>query len=78
MPTDRFEVLYGTPHGIDLVALAKAYGTTAKPSEDVSGDVAAALRAGGVHVLVVASDREGNRALHTRLNDAVATAVAPA
>jgi 2-succinyl-5-enolpyruvyl-6-hydroxy-3-cyclohexene-1-carboxylate synthase len=74
---DRFEQLFGTPHGLDLVALARSYGVTAV---DVEGDVEPAVRdalvAGGVHVLVAKTDRAANRAVHQRLNEAVAEAVA--
>jgi 2-succinyl-5-enolpyruvyl-6-hydroxy-3-cyclohexene-1-carboxylate synthase len=72
-----FECIYGTPHGLDLVALATAYGVSARAATDVDGAVRAALDAGGVHVLVVRTDRTANTDLHRRLNAAVATAVTP-
>jgi 2-succinyl-5-enolpyruvyl-6-hydroxy-3-cyclohexene-1-carboxylate synthase len=72
---DRFEQLFGTPHGLDLVALASAYGVTARAVDDVGPAVAEAVRAGGVHVLVATTDRAANRDLHRLLNQAVATAL---
>ncbi len=72
----RFESLYGTPHGVDLVALARAHGATADRVDDVGGALAAALAAGGVHVLVVRTDRRANVDVHRMVNDAVASAVA--
>jgi 2-succinyl-5-enolpyruvyl-6-hydroxy-3-cyclohexene-1-carboxylate synthase len=74
---DRFEQLYGTPHGLDLVALARAYGVHASTTEDVEADVATALSAGGVHVLVARSDRADAVQVHARLHAAVAGAVTP-
>ena len=72
---DRFEQLYGTPHGLDLVALATAYGVSARPVEDVPAAVAEAVTAGGVQVLVVRTQRDANRELHGRLNASIAAAL---
>ncbi|HEX5366488.1 MAG TPA: 2-succinyl-5-enolpyruvyl-6-hydroxy-3-cyclohexene-1-carboxylic-acid synthase [Acidimicrobiales bacterium] len=75
---DRFEVLFGTPHGLDLVAVAAAHGVPARrlgPGDDVAGAVAAAAGAGGVHVLVVPTDREANVDAHRAVDEAVAAAV---
>jgi 2-succinyl-5-enolpyruvyl-6-hydroxy-3-cyclohexene-1-carboxylate synthase len=75
----RFETLFGTPHGLDLVALASAYGIDARrlgpPGDDVAASVAAASAKGGVRVLVVATDRQANTEAHRRIDDAVAAAV---
>jgi len=76
VPPDRFELLYGTPHGLDLVALAAAHGVTSRLVTDVGPALAAALAAGGVHVLVVRTDRAANVEVHRRLNGAVAEAIA--
>lgn len=73
---DVFEQLYGTPHGLDLVALAAAYGVPAEAIDDVGAAVGEALSAGGVQVLVVRTDRADNLVLHQRLNAAVASALA--
>ena len=54
---ERFEQLYGTPHGLDLVALASSYGVTASEVDDVEAAARAAVEAGGVHVLVARTDR---------------------
>jgi 2-succinyl-5-enolpyruvyl-6-hydroxy-3-cyclohexene-1-carboxylate synthase len=75
---DRFEALFGTPHGLDLVALASGYGVSARRlarGEDVAGAVAAAASAGGVHVLVVDTDRKANVEVHRRLDETAASAV---
>jgi 2-succinyl-5-enolpyruvyl-6-hydroxy-3-cyclohexene-1-carboxylate synthase len=71
-----FELLYGTPHGLDLVALAMAYGVEAVAvAGDVDGAVRDAVARGGVQVLVVRTDRQANVDLHRRINAAVADAV---
>jgi 2-succinyl-5-enolpyruvyl-6-hydroxy-3-cyclohexene-1-carboxylate synthase len=75
---ERFEALFGTPHGLDVVALAAAYGVDARrlaPGEDVAGAVAEAAAKGGVHVLVVGTDRRTNVDVHHRIDEAVAVAV---
>lgn len=73
-----FERLYGTPHGLDLVALAAAYRVTAAAVDDPGPAVAAAVRAGGIHVLVVRGDRASNAEVHRHLNAAVEVAIASA
>ncbi len=74
---DVFEQLFGTPHGVDVVAMAEAYGVPATATDDVGRAVADALSTGGVHVVVARTDRAENLALHRRLNAAVAAALAP-
>ncbi|WP_298991035.1 2-succinyl-5-enolpyruvyl-6-hydroxy-3-cyclohexene-1-carboxylic-acid synthase [uncultured Pseudokineococcus sp.] len=74
------ERLFGTPPGVDLVALARGLGAGARRVEDLA-DLRAALRAPapadgpGLQVLVVPADRAGLRALHARLRAAVTTAL---
>jgi 2-succinyl-5-enolpyruvyl-6-hydroxy-3-cyclohexene-1-carboxylate synthase len=76
VPDARFERLFGTPHGLDLVALASALGAEARPvTGDLAGDVTSALDKGGVHVLVVRTERAANVEAHRVLDDAVAAAV---
>lgn len=77
LPEGRFEQLFGTPHGLDLVAVAAAHGASARSVDgDLEDAVRDAVRAGGVQVLVVRTDRRANRDLHARINDAVGRAVA--
>ncbi|HEX6417485.1 MAG TPA: 2-succinyl-5-enolpyruvyl-6-hydroxy-3-cyclohexene-1-carboxylic-acid synthase [Acidimicrobiales bacterium] len=74
----QFEHLFGTPHGLDLMALASAHGVTAQrlaPAGEVEGTVAAAAAEGGVRVLVVPTDRTANVEAHRRIDGAVAAAV---
>ncbi|HET6948828.1 MAG TPA: hypothetical protein VFI47_00530, partial [Acidimicrobiales bacterium] len=78
LPTDRFEALFGTPHGLDLVALATAYGADARrldAAADVGAEVAGAVAKGGVQVLVVPTDRAANTVAHQVVDGAVAAAV---
>jgi 2-succinyl-5-enolpyruvyl-6-hydroxy-3-cyclohexene-1-carboxylate synthase len=75
---ERFETLFGTPHGLDLVALASAYGVDARrltPGEDVAAAVTRAVADRGVRVLVVPTDRAANVAVHRCLDEAMAAAV---
>ena len=75
---ERFELLFGTPHGVDLTALAIAHGLPvmeAMDDESVEVAVRAALTAGGVHVVLARTDRAANVALHEQLHAATATAI---
>jgi 2-succinyl-5-enolpyruvyl-6-hydroxy-3-cyclohexene-1-carboxylate synthase len=76
LPPARFERYWGTPHGIDLVALAAAYGVPAERITDRPGlDRFLARPGSGARVAVVASDRRANVAAHDRIHAAVAEAV---
>ena len=74
---DSFERYWGTPHGLDPVALAAAYGVEAGRIEDRAGLDRFLARAGepGVRVGVVASRRDANVSDHDRLNAAVQAAI---
>ena len=71
----EFETLFGTPHGVDLVAVARAHGVTAERVADL-GALKDAIAAGETRVLVVPVDRatsvEQHRALWAAVGDAVA------
>jgi 2-succinyl-5-enolpyruvyl-6-hydroxy-3-cyclohexene-1-carboxylate synthase len=78
VPAERFEALFGTPHGLDLVAVAAAFGVDARAlgrDDDVGAAVREATAKGGVHVLVARTDRAGNVEVHARIDGAVAAAV---
>ncbi len=75
---ERFEQLFGTPHGTDVVAVAGAFGVPAERVSTRAGLQAAlsgaALR-GGTRVVVVPTDRAQNVAEHRRLQAVVRAAV---
>jgi 2-succinyl-5-enolpyruvyl-6-hydroxy-3-cyclohexene-1-carboxylate synthase len=76
----RFEQLFGTPHGVDPAAIAAAHGVTVtrvESQDEVAGAVSSAAAKGGVHAVIVKTDRDANVAIHRDLNAAVATALAP-
>jgi 2-succinyl-5-enolpyruvyl-6-hydroxy-3-cyclohexene-1-carboxylate synthase len=70
-----FEQVFGTPHGLDLAALAASYGVAARTVTDLPLAMAEAHVAGGVLVLVVRTDRRANVEVHERLHRAVAEAI---
>lgn len=75
---DRFEKLFGTPHGVDLAQLVAAHDLffrTIDDAADVGPAAVSALADGGVHVLRVVTDRATNVAVHERLYAAVAEAM---
>ena len=78
---ERFEQLFGTPHGVDLPTVAHAHGLPvmeALDDEAVGAAVTAALSAGGVHLVVTRTDRAANLVLHDRLHAATAAEVGAA
>ncbi len=79
LDTGTFETLFGTPHGVDLCALAGVHGVPAErvsTRAGVQAAVAGALTRGGPRLVVVESDRELNVVLHRELHLAVAAALA--
>ena len=78
LPGDLFEPLFGTPHGLDLMALAAAARVPARVVEkaaDLVPALDAALAGGGSELVLVRSDRAANLARHRALAEAVAVAV---
>jgi 2-succinyl-5-enolpyruvyl-6-hydroxy-3-cyclohexene-1-carboxylate synthase len=78
LPGELFEPLFGTPHGLDLAALAAAARVPSRPVEkaaDLVPALEAALAGGGTQLLLVRSDRATNLARHRALTQAVADAV---
>ncbi|HSK36139.1 MAG TPA: thiamine pyrophosphate-dependent enzyme, partial [Actinomycetota bacterium] len=78
LPGDLFEPLFGTPHGLDLTALAAAARVPSRVVEkaaDLVPALDAALAGNGTQLVVVRSDRAANLARHRALTEAVAVAV---
>lgn len=75
LPAGRFEQLFGTPHGTDLVALAQAHGLGAVDASDEAG-LRVAVDDPQVTLVRVRTTRTDNVAVHARLNAAVAAAIA--
>ena len=72
LSTERFEQLFGTPHGTDIEGLAAAHGV---PAQTVSGveELVTAVQLPGPSVTRVVTDRIENVRLHELLNRAVAS-----
>ena len=78
LPSELFEPLFGTPHGLDLTALAAAARVPATVVEKAAGLVPAldaALAGGGTRLVVVRGERAANLARHRAVTEAVAAAV---
>jgi 2-succinyl-5-enolpyruvyl-6-hydroxy-3-cyclohexene-1-carboxylate synthase len=74
LPGERFETLFGTPHGTDVVALARAHGVDAT-TVTTAAELIARVREPGPSVTRVATDRPENVRVHAALNAAVAAAL---
>jgi 2-succinyl-5-enolpyruvyl-6-hydroxy-3-cyclohexene-1-carboxylate synthase len=78
LPGDRFERLFGTPHGVDLAALASAHGlpvTEVTSMPDLERTISSSVAGGGVQVVVVRTDRDANVQVHEELIARVAAAL---
>ena len=83
LEAERFEQLFGTPHGVDLVGLCRSHGIEATVVDAASATgVASAIRDWSHHsdgaatrVVVVRSDRGRNVEHHRAINDAVRAAL---
>jgi 2-succinyl-5-enolpyruvyl-6-hydroxy-3-cyclohexene-1-carboxylate synthase len=74
LPAERFELLFGTPHGTDIVEVARALGLRAYLAE-TANELAAAFDEPDTCVVRVASDRRDNVEVHAALNAAVVDAL---
>jgi 2-succinyl-5-enolpyruvyl-6-hydroxy-3-cyclohexene-1-carboxylate synthase len=75
---ERYELLFGTPHDVDLAALAAVHGLPARTvhdADELAPAIGAAVAAPGAQVVVVRTDRDANIAVHRALNAAVADAL---
>jgi 2-succinyl-5-enolpyruvyl-6-hydroxy-3-cyclohexene-1-carboxylate synthase len=79
VPAEQFERLWGTPHGLDLLALAAAYGASCRDltgADDLDALLTVIGSGRGVRVARYRSDRATNVKIHDLLHAAVADAVA--
>jgi 2-succinyl-5-enolpyruvyl-6-hydroxy-3-cyclohexene-1-carboxylate synthase len=72
---DRFEQLFGTPHGTDVVELASAHGIDAA-TVSTTDELSARIAVAGSSVTRVVTDREQNVRDHETIQRAVAAALA--
>jgi 2-succinyl-5-enolpyruvyl-6-hydroxy-3-cyclohexene-1-carboxylate synthase len=74
---EHFEALFGTPHGLDIGAVARAFGAQHEviDSRTVAAAVGASLGLPGLRILQVNSERQRNVALHRDLQATVADAL---
>jgi len=78
LDANRFEQLFGTPHGVDLLKIAAAHQIPAErvtTRTGVQAAIAGALTRGGPRIIVVPTNREQNLAVHQELNAAVEGAI---
>lgn len=76
LPAARFEQLFGTPHGADLVALAAAHRLPAA-TVTAADELQVWLDRPGPWLVRVPSTRDANVVEHRRINDAVVAAMSP-
>ncbi len=74
LPAERFEQLFGTPHGTDLAALAAANGVPVRVATDRAA-FAVAVSEPGTRLVLIRSDRLANVAVHEAVHAAVGEAL---
>ena len=74
LSAERFEQLFGTPHGTDIVALAAAHRLDSA-TVDTAAALAERLAISGPSVTRVVTDRAANVEIHAAINRAVAQAI---
>ncbi|HMF03225.1 MAG TPA: 2-succinyl-5-enolpyruvyl-6-hydroxy-3-cyclohexene-1-carboxylic-acid synthase [Acidimicrobiia bacterium] len=75
---EHFELLFGTPHGVDLAALAAMHGLPVdriEKASDVVPAVDASIASGGVRCVIVPTERADNVARHREAWAAVGAAL---
>lgn len=73
---DRFEALFGTPHGHSLVRIAEAFGLRSRTVATEADLRAAVAEDDGPLLVEVMTDRAENVAVHTRLRETAKAALA--
>jgi 2-succinyl-5-enolpyruvyl-6-hydroxy-3-cyclohexene-1-carboxylate synthase len=72
LAAERFEQLFGTPHGVDVAALAAAHGVPATGWEVLDEALAGGQ---GVRLVLVRTERAANVAVHDDINRAISAAL---
>jgi len=75
---EHFEQLFGTPHGLQFDSAAALYGASYRKVDSVSSlrdAVAACIKADGLHIVEIRTDRARNVQLHREVWERVAAAV---
>jgi 2-succinyl-5-enolpyruvyl-6-hydroxy-3-cyclohexene-1-carboxylate synthase len=78
LATDRFEQLFGTPHGVRPEQLAAVHGIASLTVEDpalLEPALSSAVASGRTWLVVARTDRARNVEVHRLLNEAIAAAV---
>ena len=76
LPQDRFEALFGTPHGHSLARIADAFGMRSRTVATKTDLRAAVAEDDGPLLVEIMTDRVANVAAHTRLREAAKAALA--
>lgn len=81
LAAERYEQLFGTPHGLDLAAVARAHGAERvhepATAAELAATLAATVRRPGLDVVVVRTERGPNVAVHDEVHAAVAASLEP-
>ena len=75
---EHFELLFGTPHGLEFSAAAGLYGARyvrAQTWDALRDGVSAGIMGSGLHIIEMRTERARNVALHRQAWDAVAAAL---
>jgi 2-succinyl-5-enolpyruvyl-6-hydroxy-3-cyclohexene-1-carboxylate synthase len=73
-----FELLFGTPHGVDIAALAASLDVpcvSVHCADELVETIRSALDAGGVRIVLVRTERSANVVRHTAVWEAVSSAL---
>jgi 2-succinyl-5-enolpyruvyl-6-hydroxy-3-cyclohexene-1-carboxylate synthase len=73
-----YELLFGTPHGVDIEALAASLGVPCAPvhcADELIGTIHSSLDAGGVRIVLARTDRSANVARHAAVWEGVSAAL---
>ena len=80
LASETFETLFGTPHDVDIAALAAVHGVATLQVHEPDAlrpALEAASAASGTYVVLVRTDRQANVAVHDQIHRAVAERLSP-